>query len=126
MRQSAVLLPSCAQPKNYNPMENVSCPPPIRPSWCASGWWFTLVNIFTPQNGSNKSHDLIIQYLSPHGIYAMVPCLHVQDNSCLTLGGLCLNTFSLAFHFSPHQPKAFKDIQVNKNGSSQMQSFLCQ
>jgi hypothetical protein len=29
MRQSAMLLPSCAQPKNYNPMENVSCPPTI-------------------------------------------------------------------------------------------------
>jgi hypothetical protein len=117
MRQSAMLLPSCAQPKNYNPMENVSCPPTIRPSSCGSGWWFTLVNIFTPQNGSNKSHDLIIQYLSPHGIYAMVPCLHVQDNSCLTLGGLCLNTFSLAFHFSPTNLKHFKTFRSTKMGA---------
>jgi hypothetical protein len=37
----------------------------------------SLWSIYLPlKNGINKSHDLIIQYLSPHGIYAMVPCMH--------------------------------------------------
>jgi hypothetical protein len=42
------------------------------------------------------------------------------------IGWFVSQQFPIGISFLSHQPKAFQDIQVNKNGSSQMQSFLCQ
>jgi hypothetical protein len=46
-----------------------------------------------------------------------ITCMHVQDNSCLTLGGLCVNSFPLAFHFCPTNLKHFKTFRSTKMGA---------
>jgi len=45
-----------------------------------------------------------------------ITCMHVQDNSCLTLGGLCLNSFPLEFHFCSTNLKHCKTFRSTKMG----------